>query len=422
MKIAVVGGGISGMAAAYLLNRHHDVWVYEKDAQMGGHARTVDVALPERKVPVDMGFIVFNRRNYPNLTGLFDHLEVPVAKSDMSFGVSINDGWLEYGTLRLTDIFAQKRNFLRLNFLRMIYDILRFNRQALGYAGSNPSASLEDCLHQLQMSDWFREYYLLAMAGAIWSSPVGSMRQFPAQTLINFFENHGLLSLADPIQWYTVKGGSREYVRRLTQSFEPKIRYGCGVQAIRRLPGGGVELRDSQGQWDRFDQVVLGCHTDQSLAMMQDASDEERGLLSAIAYQPNRVVLHSDQSFMPKRRSAWSSWVYLSQTKDSALPKSGQSEQLSYWMNNLQPLDSEKNFFVTLNPARQPEQAHSEEVFDHPVFDRRAIEAQGDLHRIQGRNGIWYCGAWQGHGFHEDGLVSGMRVAQQLGADVPWRH
>ncbi len=419
MKIAVVGGGISGMAAAYLLNRHHDVHVYEKDAQLGGHARTVDVDLADRKVAVDTGFIVFNRRNYPNLTGLFDHLQVPVAKSDMSFGVSINDGWLEYGTLRLTDIFAQKRNFLRLNFLRMIYDILRFNRQAARFAGSHPSASLEDCLRQLQMSDWFREYYLLAMAGAIWSSPVGSMRQFPAQTLINFFENHGLLSLADPIQWYTVRGGSREYVTRLTQSFKDKIRVNSGVQAVRRVEG-GVEVRDSQGQWDRFDQVVLACHSDQALAMLDAPTTTERNLLSSIAYQPNQVVLHSDTSFMPKRRSAWSSWVYLSQAAQGPDPKPAVQEQLSYWMNNLQPLDCEQNLFVTLNPQRPPQQSLSQQVFHHPVFDRQAIQAQGELHHIQGQGGIWYCGAWQGHGFHEDGLVSGVRVAQQLGADVPW--
>lgn len=415
MKIAIVGSGISGMAAAHFLNPHHDVWLFEKEARLGGHSRSVTVHDGSKDVAIDTGFIVFNQRNYPNLTRLFERLDVPVAKSDMSFGVSINDGWLEYGTLRLSDMLAQKRNLFRMEFLRMVYDILRFNRQARAYVGANPNASLEECLEQLQLSAWFRHYYLLAMAGAIWSSPAGQMAQFPAQTLIRFFDNHGLLSLADPIQWYTVRGGSQVYVERLTRSFADKIQSGLGVSRIRRTAQ-GVELRDTQGHWHHFDQVVLACHSDQALALLEAPEPEERALLSAIAYQPNRVVLHSDASFMPKRRSAWSSWIYLSQTGQDGEPQ----EALTYWMNNLQPLNSDKNFFVTLNPAREPQQVYSDRVFHHPVFDKAAIAAQGDLRNIQGRGGLWYAGAWQGHGFHEDGLVSGMAVARSLGAELPW--
>ncbi len=415
MKIAIVGSGISGMAAAYFLNPHHDVWLFEKQQRLGGHSHTVTVNDGKKELAIDTGFIVFNQRNYPNLTRLFDRLEVPVAKSDMSFGVSINDGWLEYGTLRLSDMIAQKRNLFRLDFLRMVYDILRFNRQARAYVGANPGASLEECLDQLQLSAWFRHYYLLAMAGAIWSSPTGQMAQFPAQTLIRFFDNHGLLSLADQIQWYTVLGGSQVYVERLTQSFADKIHYGAGITRVRRTAE-GVELRDSQGQWHQFDQVVLACHSDQALALLEEPEPQERALLSAIAYQPNRVVLHSDASFMPKRRSAWSSWIYLNETRADGQPQ----EALTYWMNNLQPIDSKQNFFVTLNPAREPQQLHSDHVFHHPVFDKAAIEAQAALPSIQGRGGVWYAGAWQRHGFHEDGLVSAMTVARELGAKIPW--
>ena len=417
-KIAIIGSGISGLAAAYMLHPHHDITVYEKNNYIGGHSRTVEVTTPQGDVvAVDTGFIVFNHRNYPLLSSLFKHLDVPVVESNMSFGTSIDNGWLEYGTQSLFDMFAQKRNLLRPAFWQMIRDIMRFNRLARDYLSADPGVTLAACLDALKMGPWFREYYLLAMGGAIWSTPLTEMLAFPAAAFIRFFDNHGLLTVSDQPQWLTVKGGSKEYVKRLTAGFRDGIRLRAAVVSVSRTAG-GIVIIDHTGANQLVDEVIFACHADQALRMITNPSDEEQRLLGAFHYQPNRMVLHSDTSFMPKRRSAWSSWVYLSETTHD----DEHQLSLSYWMNNLQPLQTKQPVIVTLNPGREPAEhlVHDEYWFEHPLFDASAIAAQAEIDNIQGQDRFWFCGAYQRYGFHEDGLLSAVTMARHMGIKPSW--
>jgi predicted NAD/FAD-binding protein len=416
MRIAIVGGGISGLAAAYLLNNHYDITLYEKNDYLGGHSRTVDILCDDSVIPVDTGFIVFNYNNYPNLVGLFNHLGVESEPSNMSFGVSINNGWLEYGTRRPSGFVAQRNNLLRPKFWRMLSDIFKFNSGAKQYLESD--LSLGQFVDKLGLGGWFRDYYLLAMGASIWSTPPQGMLDFPARTFIQFFDNHKLLTINEQPQWYTVKGRSRAYVTRLTAAFHDKIKLDCGVtQVVRHAEY--VDIMDVKGETQRYDQVIFACHSDQALRMIAEPSTQEQDILGAIQYQPNDMVLHSDISFMQKRKKTWSSWVYLSEQKQD----NSKSVSLSYWMNNLQPLNTKQPIIVTLNPGREPDPAtiFDRYTFEHPVFDQQAIAAQDKLDSIQGKHRCWYVGAWQRYGFHEDGLLSAVNVSQALGATIPWR-
>jgi predicted NAD/FAD-binding protein len=416
MKIAIIGSGISGLGAAYLLNNDHDITLYEKNEYIGGHSRTIDIDIDGKKTPVDTGFIVFNYRNYPNLTGLFEHLNVPIEKSDMSFGVSIDNGWLEYGTRRPLDIFAQKSNLLKLKFWKMLADILKFNSKAKDYLQSD--LSLGECLEELKVGHWFRDYYLLPMGASIWSTPTKGMLEFPARTFIRFFDNHGLLTINDQPQWHTVKGGSKEYVKRITESFKDKVILGCGADEVRRKED-CIEVTDSRGKKEKYDEVIFACHSDQVLKILQNPTSDEQSIIGSVNYQPNEMILHTDTSFMQNRKDAWSSWVYLSEEKEDK----SSSVSLSYWMNNLQPLNTEKPIIVTLNPDREPDPKtiFDRHTFYHPVFDEVAVEAQSRLNNIQGIDRIWYTGAWQRYGFHEDGLLSAVNIAKKMGIRIPWK-
>ncbi len=413
VKVAIIGGGISGLGAAYLLHKKYDITLYEQESFVGGHSRTIAVETPSGSTQVDTGFIVFNQRNYPYLSALFRHLDVPTVKSKMSFGVTIDQGWLEYGTGSLLSLFGQKRNLLRPEFYGMLRDILFFNRKIQGFVASNPEATVQECFDGLKLGAWFQEYYLLAMCGAIWSMSASQIRGFPASTMIGFLNNHGLLSVNDQPQWHTVRGGSQEYVRRLVQPFSDCIRLNSGVRAVKRRTN-GIEIHDTNGACDHYDQVIFACHSDQALKLIAEPTATEREILGSIRYQNNRVITHADTTFMPRNRQAWSSWVYLAeQGTESCL-------SLSYWMNNLQPLGVNAPVFVTLNPHRAPDPnlVYDTHEFAHPVFDQAAIAAQKRLEEIQGHDRIWFCGAWQGYGFHEDGLKSAVKVAENLG--VPW--
>jgi predicted NAD/FAD-binding protein len=414
MKIAIIGTGISGLGAAYLLNAHHDITVYEKNAYLGGHSRTIDVQTGNTKTPVDTGFIVFNNWNYPNLLGLFKELNVPYQKSDMSFGVSIDNGWLEYGS---GGMFSQKRNWLRPQFYKMLVDILRFNKQAPAYIERDSDITLEECLDQMKMGDWFRRYYLLAMGAAIWSCPTSTIMKFPARTFLQFFKNHGLLSIKNRPQWYTVSGGSREYVTRLTASFKDKIKLSCGVKSV-TPQGNKTSVEDATGHVTVFDHVIFACHADQALKMINSEAEEQQSVLSAFDYQDNHIIVHSDTSFMPKEKKCWASWVYLSEGQDDK----SKDVSLSYWMNNLQGLDPAYPLIVTLNPGRRPQEnlILDEHGFSHPIFDLKAIKAQEKIENIQGKNGLWFCGAYQRYGFHEDGFLSAVNVVKAMGIDIPW--
>ena len=415
MKIAIIGAGISGLGSAYLLAPNHDITVYEKNNYPGGHSRTVDAPGRGTPVPVDTGFIVFNNWNYPNLLGLFKALGVSYQKSDMSFGVSIDHGWLEYAS---GGMLAQKRNILRPAYWRMIADILRFNKQALVYIERDSSITLKQCLDELGIGAWFRRYYILAMGASIWSCPVDTIMEFPAKTFLQFFKNHGLLSIKNRPQWYTVTGGSRAYVKKLVSKFPNQMRLECAAQSVTVMPDGKISVEDMRGHREIFDHVIFACHADEAIKILQNPTPDQSSVIGAFRYQDNKIVLHGDVSFMPQRRKCWASWVYLSEAREDRSP----DVSLSYWMNNLQGLDPQYPLIVTLNPGREPDPAlvYDRHVFSHPIFDRPAIEAQARIAKIQGQNNIWFCGAYQRYGFHEDGLLSAVNVAKALGAIVSW--
>lgn len=418
-RIAVIGSGIAGLSAAWLLTQRHNVTLYESGDYLGGHTHTVDVTLGGVTAPVDTGFLVFNDRTYPNLIALFDHLGVRSAASDMSFSVRITDENLEWAGSGLGAVFTQKRNLLRREFWGMLQDILRFNREALALLESHAGGdkSLGDFLAAGRYGSAFRDWYLLPMSGAIWSCPTAQMLQYPAQTFLRFCRNHGLLQIAGRPQWRTVVGGARDYVRRMARTVSD-IRLRCAVEKIARHEH-GVSVTDRYGRIVLYDEVVLGCHSDQALALLADASAAEKRILSSVRYQPNRALLHTDTRFLPRARTAWSAWNYhTARSNADASPVS-----VSYLINKLQPLPFAQPVIVTLNPHQDPAAGTAIAAFDyaHPVFDRAAIAAQEALPAIQGRRRTWFCGAWAGYGFHEDGLKAGMAVAAALGSPAPWQ-
>lgn len=424
LDIAVVGSGISGMSAAWLLSQAHRVTVYERQDRLGGHSHTVEAPTRAGPAPVDMGFIVYNEKNYPNLVALFDHLGVATRASDMSFGVSLDHGRLEYSSNSLGSVFAQKRNLLSPRFWGMLSDLLRFYREAPRHACALDQrlTTLGDYLCEQGYGRAFQDDHLLPQAAAIWSTSAGRIREFPAAAFIRFCQNHGLLKIntAERPKWRTVEGGSRAYVEKLTAAYADRIRLGRGVLAIRRDPA-GVEIVDEEGELRRYDHVVVAAHADEALRLLADPREAERELLGAFRYTRNRAVLHTDASLMPVRRSCWSSWNYVGHTPGG----DGDESDLcvTYWMNRLQGLPEHTPLFVTLNPAREPDPAsviHSE-VYEHPLFDVAAIQAQRRLWSLQGQNRTWYCGAYFGSGFHEDGLQAGLAVAEALGGvKRPW--
>lgn len=412
-KIAVIGAGISGMGAAYMLSEDHHVTLYEAEPRLGGHARTI-VAGKNGDQPVDTGFIVFNYANYPHLARLFKALEVPVTKSNMSFGASLDGGRIEYALATVGSVFAQKKNLVNPKFLRMLADITKFNKCALD-AARDRSLSLGDFLEQIGTGAWFREYYLLPLTGAIWSTPTEKIMDFPAHALVQFMENHALLSVSGQHQWYTVEGGSIEYVRRLGASMKERgvtLRLGAPIDAVRRDVM-GAEIKAQGGEWERYDEVVFATHSDDTLQLLSDATPLEKRALGAIKYQPNRIVLHADASIMPKKRICWSSWNY---TESEA--KELNTIDLTYWMNSLQPIPKDDPHFVTLNTTRpiREELIYDECTLRHPVYDLEALAAQDTVRDMNGTNRTWFCGAWMKNGFHEDGLGSAVDVVEAIRA------
>ena len=408
-SIAVVGSGISGLSAAWLLSRRHDVTLYEADARLGGHAHTVTV----EGDAVDTGFIVYNEPNYPNLTALFRHLDVETAPTDMSFGVSLDGGALEYSS---TNLLAQKRNAVNPRFLKMLMDVMRFYRDGRRIPPELESGGLcrlDDYLRQQGFGRAFQEDHLLPQAAAIWSASLRDIREFPAAALLRFFDNHGLMLPIDkrPI-WRTVVGGSARYVEKLAAGVSGEILTGRPVTSIRRERD-GVMIEDMAGESRTFDQVVIAAHADQALRMLASPSAEEAELLGSFRYSRNRAVLHRDARAMPRRRSAWASWNHVG--------RRGGDGGVTYWMNLLQPLPKDKAFFLTLNPEQAPSEVLYDQVYEHPLFDGPAMLAQRRLWSLQGRRRTWYCGAYFGSGFHEDGLQAGLAVAERLGGvHRPW--
>ncbi|PPD44076.1 MAG: NAD/FAD-binding protein [Methylocystis sp.] len=414
-KIAVLGTGIAGLSAAWLLAGSNDVTVYEKGPYAGGHSNTVDVAGPDGRIAVDTGFIVYNEPAYPNLTALFGHLGVATTPTDMTFSVSLNGGALEYAGNDLFSLFAQKRNLFSRRFWSMLFDIRRFYAEAPIDLPKMEGVTLGAYLDANNYGAAFRDDHLYPMAAAIWSIPARQVSQYPAQAFTRFCENHGLLKIAGRPVWRTVVGGSREYVKKLIEPIGDQVVLNAPISRVTR-DADGVTV-EWPGGAERFDHVVIAAHADQALAMLGDPSPEERRILSRFAYGRNETILHGDAALMPKRRSVWSSWNYLAPGSDASL-------SVTYWMNELQHIPETTPLFVTLNPAVPPREdlTHRRFVYEHPIFDLAAIEAQRELWSLQGERRTWYCGAYFGAGFHEDGLQAGLAVAEHLGGEKrPWK-
>ena len=420
-RVAVIGSGIAGLSCAWHLNDHCDVTVFESEAQAGGHSHSVNVGTNDKPLWVDMGFIVFNEPCYPNLVALFEHLGVAHQLSDMSFGVSIDQGQLEYSSLGMRGLFAQARNLFRPRFLSLLYDIVRFYREAPKdlAARARQDYRLGDYLKDRNYGRAFIDDHLLPQAAAIWSTSAAQIMDYPFRAFIAFFENHGLLQILDRILWRSVIGGAQAYLKALTQPFADRIRTASPVDSIERKAG-KVTVILASGQRQTFDEVVFATHADITLRLLGDAATPaERRVRAAFRYTPNEGVLPTDDSFMPSRRAAWSSWNYRGERTEAH----DQQLCITYWMNLLQVLKTTQNYFVTLNPTHEvdPNKTIKRIVFDHPLFDANAIAAQSQLADLQGRCGVWYCGAYFGSGFHEDGLQSGLAVAEAItGVRRPW--
>jgi predicted NAD/FAD-binding protein len=418
-RVAVVGSGISGLAAAWLLRETHQVTLYEAAPRLGGHTNTIDVTVDECCFPVDTGFLVFNQRTYPNLSALFELLGIEAAPSDMSFSARIEHLDLEWAGSNLGTVFGQRRNLLRPAFIGMVSDILRFNRETTELATriTASTESLGEFLEQRRYGKAFRDWYLLPMAAAIWSCPTESMLAYPLTTFVRFCHNHGLLQIMNRPQWLTVKGGGREYVRRMAADLND-IRLASPVISVQRAEN-GVHVHTALGS-ERYDEIVLACHSDQTLQIMGNgATPAERAVLGAVRYQANRAVVHTDASLLPQRSSLWSAWNYAA----GPATQGSTPVAVSYLINMLQPLPVQTPVIVSLNPFRAPatDKVIAEIDYAHPVFDRAAITAQGMLPSIQGRDRVWFCGAWGRYGFHEDGLRSALAVVRGMGGTVPWQ-
>jgi predicted NAD/FAD-binding protein len=415
-RIAVIGAGIAGLASAYFLNRRHEVVLFEAGRYLGGHANTVDIELAGQACAVDTGFLVYNERTYPNLIRLFDELGVASVASDMSFAVSMDNG-LEWAGTSLDTVFAQRRRLVSPAFLGMLRDILHFNRRAPDFLAEAlaSGATLGELLGQQAYGALFRDAYLLPMAAAIWSSSPRDILDFPAATFLRFCLNHALLQINDRPQWRTVRGGSREYVQALAATL-PDCRLNRPVRAV--LRDGQRWLLSFRDGAEHFDEVVFATHAPTTLSLLPEAGDSQRAILGSVRYQPNTAWLHTDTGLMPRLRKVWSAWNYLSGPPSAA----GSPVCVSYWLNQLQQLPVSTPVMVTLNPPAPPADAHVLARFEyaHPVMDQAAIAAQQALPTIQGRDGLWYAGAWTGYGFHEDGLKSALRIAAALGAAPDW--
>lgn len=407
-RVAIIGSGISGLGAAWILGRDHDVTVFEAEPQAGGHARTREAL----GVAVDTGFIVCNERTYPLFIPLMKHLGVPLIPTDMSFSASLAGGAYEYGTRTLPALFAQWRRAFDPSHWRMLRDTMAFFKGATRYAESD--LSLGEMVEEMGLGRAFRDRFLLPISGAIWSTPTRDMLDFPAAPFVRFFDNHGLLTVAGHPQWFTVSGGSKCYVEALIAASHAQMRLGDPVARVVR-GADGVTVHSASGS-HAFDRVVFATHAPQALTMIEAPSAQEAEILGAFRTQPNRVVLHSDRSFLPKRKAAWSAWNYVTQAQD---PLSDAPVSLSYWMNLLQSLKTPEPLIVTLNPEREPQKIYDETWLSHPQFDAASHAAQARLPEIQGTDRLYFAGAWTRYGFHEDGLLSALRVAQAMGHDWP---
>lgn len=414
MKIAIIGSGISGLTAAWYLRHKHNITLFEANDYAGGHTATVDVEVNSGQYAIDTGFIVFNDRTYPNFEQLLMELDIQGQASEMSFSVHNDNNGLEYNGHGLSSLFAQKKNLFKPQFFRFLYEITKFNRLAkqTAYENIEQQQTLGDFLQQHDLSDYFTENYILPMGAAIWSSSLADMRNIPLDFFLRFFLNHGLLDIVNRPQWYVIPGGSREYVNRMLVEIEPLIKLNSPVQQVSRLNDQVyITVNDSV---EVFDHVIFACHSDQALALLADSTTNEQQILSAMAYQDNEVVLHTDESILPNEKAAWASWNYhlplVSNDSQQQLPA------LTYNMNILQGIDAPETFCVTLNQTQDidPSKILRQFTYAHPVFNRSSIHAQQQRHLINGMENTWFCGAYWYNGFHEDGVRSALDVIEAI--------
>lgn len=419
MKIAIIGSGISGLSAAWLFDQKHDITLFEKNDYLGGHSNTATIKYNNKKISVDTGFIVFNFKTYPNLKALFELLKVKITKSNMSFAVRNLDNNFTYSGNDLAGLFAQKRNLFNPRFLMMLKDIIKFNKKSIALienkAEIDNEQTLEEFIDQLKLGKYFKNNYLFPMAGAIWSCPTQLIKNYPAKVFLQFFYNHGLLAVTKQPQWYSVENGSKEYVKKISASFKDKIKLNCNIIKAKNIAG-KILLTDDKNNDYQFDQVIFATHLDQTNNIIQDKTIAEQEILSQIKYSKNTAILHKDPKQMPLYKKAWASWVYLSSLKKKQL-------SLSYWMNNLQNIDHKYPLFVTLNPIEKIAQKDifAQYNYEHPIFDQNALKAQENIHKIQGKRNMWFCGAWYKYGFHEDGLNSALAIAEKFSLKAPWK-
>ena len=421
-RVAIVGSGISGLVCAYFLNKDHDIKLYEKNDYIGGHSNTVDVNYEGKKIAVDTGFIVFNHQTYPNLKAFFELLGVDYEESKMSFAVKIGDSKIEYAGTNLNAVFAQRKNLLNPRFIKMLMDIMRFNKlsQNLLNQECNLDYSMMNFLQDLKVSKYFCDYYLLPMASAIWSTPLDKIHDYPAISFVRFFKNHGLLTVSDQPQWLTVSKGSRQYVKKVCAEFNAKISLNDEVKNIYQNADKKWVI-ESQKSIEIFDKIVVATHADQALRFLSNSTKQQQEILSSFGYQKNLAVLHKDCAVMPKAKNAWASWVYSHNSSAKNVAKNNLS--VSYWMNNLQNIDQSYPLFVTLNPNIEidPKNIFAKFEYEHPIFDAKAVKAQAQIDEIQGQDNIYFCGAYQAFGFHEDGILSGLKVLNKMQIKAPWQ-
>lgn len=419
--VAVIGAGVAGLSAAWMLRDRFNVELLEQQRYLGGHTNTLEVTEAGKVIPVDTGFIVYNEPNYPCLSALLKRLDVATRSSDMSFAISLGDGELEYAGSSLDTLYAQRRNVFSPRHQRMVWDILRFNRACIRDLENDSFSALtvNDYLARNHLSSVFRERYLLPMAAAIWSCPMSVMGNYPMASLARFFDNHGLIQLSNRPQWRTVVGGSYRYVNKMREDLGPSARVNCEVVRVRRSDNGVVVMLRN-GNQRTYDQVILASHADQSLRLIADPSPREADLLGRFAYQYNRAVLHTDTRLMPRHRKTWSSWNYMADGDRRG--DAGRCVSVTYWMNRLQGLESSRDYLVTLNPLREPnpDQVLAEIDYHHPIFSEQAIAAQPQLGSLQGANRTWFCGSYFGYGFHEDALSSAVEIVRGLGVNPQW--
>ncbi|MDC0943414.1 FAD-dependent oxidoreductase [Pelagibacteraceae bacterium] len=407
MKIAVIGSGISGLSAAYFLSKNHKVDLYEQNDHFGGHSYTYDIKEEDKIVPVDLGFIVFNELTYPNLINFFNELNVPFEKSNMSFSVSVKKTNVEYGGGGFSAIFANKLNLLNFNFLKMIREIINFYNYAPLLLNSTKKETLGGYLERSKLSKYFIEYHIIPMVAAIWSMPFSKAKEMPLKLFLNFFINHGLFRLKNRPQWYTVTNRSRAYVKKILEKISGEIFKNYKINNISRS---NDNVRISIGtEYIDYDHVILACHADQSLNILDDPTIKEKEILNQFTYVRNKAFLHTDVNLMPSRKKAWSSWNSITKDKKTCV---------TYWLNKLQNLKTDKNYFLTLNPVEEIKESKiiKQEQFTHPYFNNDNVSLQKDLHLLQGRKRTWFCGSYFGYGFHEDGLKSSMELIKNFKA------